>query len=119
MDMASGYVNWLGSALSLKDCFWGHENGIVCDLVDFTFSPDTAPDLAASLLRRFKHMQPDANGVLPSDPVWYRESEIQNALSNHFPTFRRHFVWFAIPDLFNACEKEGLHFTCSLSPEAE
>src|SRR5258706_354551 len=32
------YVNWLGSALSLEQCFWGHDHGVFCDLVDFTFS---------------------------------------------------------------------------------
>ncbi len=49
------YVNWLGSALSLEQCFWGHDQGIVCDLVDFAFHPDTHRALAARLLRRFKH----------------------------------------------------------------
>jgi hypothetical protein len=112
-----GYVNWLGSALSLRDCFWGHERGVVCDLVDFTFSPDTDMEVALRLLPRFKHMHADASGRLPSEPVWYRESETPAALSNQFPTFKRHFVWFAIPDLFDACEKGGLRFTCSLSTE--
>jgi hypothetical protein len=117
VSLDSGYVNWLGSALSLRDFFWGHEHGIVCDLVDFTFAPGTAMALAARLLERFKHMHPNARGVLPNEPVCYRESEISAALSNQFPIFKRHFVWFAIPDLFHACENEGLRFSCSLSAE--
>ena len=117
VSLDNGYVNWLGSGLSLRYCFWGHEHGIVCDLVDFSFAPDTATSLAARLLERFKHMHPNARGVLPNEPVWYRESEIPVALSDQFPTFRRHFVWFAIPDLFQASKEAGLRFTCSLSTE--
>ncbi len=119
VSLDSGYVNWLGSALSLSDCFWGHERGIVCELVDFTFSPGTDTGLASRLLTRFKHMHPDARGRLPSEPVWYRETEIPAALSNQFPTFKRHFVWFAIPELRHAHEKERLRFTCTPSTEAE
>jgi hypothetical protein len=119
VNMDDGYVNWLGSALSLQHCFWGHERGVVCDLVDFTFAPDTDPKLAERLLPRFKHMHRDEHGVLPSEPVWYREVETSAAVSNQFPTFRRHFVWFAIPDLFNAYEKEGLRFNCALFAGAE
>src|SRR4029453_2250139 len=44
------YVNWLGLALSLEQCFWGHTRGVFFDLVDFTFSPDTDRVLAARLL---------------------------------------------------------------------
>ena len=112
------YVNWLGSGLSIEKCFWGHDHSIFCDLIDFTFSADTNTELAARLLPRFKHMHPNARGILPNGPVWYRESEIPFALSNHFPTFRRHFVWSAIPELFHASEKEGLRFTCRLSKGA-
>ena|SRR6266498_1610527 len=119
VNLNEGYVNWLGSGLRLRHCFWGHEHGIVCDLVDFTFSPDTAAELAARLLPRFKHLHSNAGGVLPSAPVWYRESEIPAALSNQFPTFRRHFVWSAIPVLFHAYENEALRFTCSLSAEPD
>src|SRR5436190_6308969 len=118
VSLDSGYVNWLGSALSLKNCFWGHERGVVCDLVDFAFAPETDMALAGRLLGRFKHMHPNASGVLPGEPVWYRESEIPSALSNQFPMFRRHFVWFAIPELFHAYEMEGLRFTCSQSAAA-
>jgi hypothetical protein len=115
VNMESGYVNWLGSALSLSNCFWGHEHGIYHDMLDFAFSPDTDRNLAARLLRRFKHMHPNARGVLPGEPVWYRESEIPTALSKQFPTFKHHFVWFGIPDIFHAYEKEGLQFSCTLS----
>ncbi len=109
------YVNRLGSTLSLEQCFWGHEHGVFCDLVDFTFSPDTESAIASRLLLRFKHMHPNAGGVLPSEPVWYRNSEIPAALSSQFPVFRRHFVWFGIPELLHSYEKEGLRFTCDLS----
>lgn len=109
------YVNWLGSGLSLDQCIWGHEHGIYCDLVDFTFSPATGRDLAARLVAKFKHMHPNAKGVLPNQPVWYRDSEIQAALSSQFPSFRRHSVWLAIPELIQACDREGLQFSCCLS----
>jgi hypothetical protein len=115
VSLKSGYVNWLGSALSLKQCFRGHERGIFGDLVDFTFSPETDTKLAARLLRRFKHNHPNARGVLPKEPVWYRDSEIPGSLLNQFPTFRSHFVWYAIPELTESVEKEGLRFTCSLA----
>src|ERR1043166_1881381 len=113
VDLESGYVNWLGSALSLKDCVWGHEHGIVFDLVDFTFAADTPRELAARLLERFRRMVPGAPGASPKGPAWYRDSEIPAAMVNHFPIFRRHFAWYAIPELFKACESEGLRFTCS------
>jgi hypothetical protein len=109
------YVNWLGSALSLEDCFWGHEHGVFCDLVDFEFSPDTDRAFAARLLSRFKHMRPSASGVLPSEPVGYRDSEIAAAFSSQFPIFARHFVWFSIPELRHAYEHDGLRFICRLS----
>ena len=109
------YVNWLGSALTLEQCFWGHDHGVFCDLVDFTFSPDTERAVAARLLSRFKHMHPNARGVLPNEPVWYRDSEIAEAQSRQFPVFSRHFVWLAIPELIHAYEKEGMQFTCRLS----
>jgi len=83
------YVNLLGSGatLTLEQCFWGHDRGVFCDLVDFSFSPDTDRTLAASLLSRFKHMYPNASGVLPVEPVWYRDSEIPAALSSQFPNY--------------------------------
>ncbi len=113
------YVNWLGSGAmhTLEKCFWGHDHGIVYDLVDFAFSPDTDRTLAASLLARFQHMYPNARGVLPIEPVWYRDSEIPAALSSQFPNFRRHFVWAAIPELHQAYDN-GLRFTCELSKGA-
>jgi hypothetical protein len=109
------YVNWLGSGLSLDQCIWGHEHGVYSDLVDFTFSPATELKLAARLLARFKHMHPNAKDVLPNQPVWYRDSEIGPALFIQFPIFRRHFAWFAIPELIQACDKEGLQFSSCLS----
>jgi hypothetical protein len=115
VNMNDGYVNWLGSALKLRQCFWGHERGIFHDLVDFKFAPDTNREMVARLLRSFKHLFPDALGVLPNEPVWYRASEIPAAIEKQFPVFKRHFVWVAIEPLMNACEKDGLRFTCSLS----
>jgi hypothetical protein len=115
VNMGDSYVNWLGSALKLRECFWGHERGIICDLVDFEFAPDTDLELVARLLKRFKHMFPNERGVLPNEPVWYRDSEIPAAIEKQFPVFRRHFTWFAIPELMNACEKEGMRFTCRLA----
>lgn len=109
------YVNWLGSALSLEQCFWGHDHGVFCDLVDFSFSPDTDRTLAARLLSRFKHMHRNAKGAIPSESVLYQDSEITAALSSQFPALSRHFIWFGIPELQHAHEKEGLRFTCKLS----
>ena len=108
-------MNELGSALSLEECFWGHDHGTSTDLVDFTFAPETDLTLAAKLLGRFKHMRPNARGELPRNPVWYRESEIGPALSSQFPVFKRHFVGFAIPELRKAVDDDGLRFRSLLS----
>ena len=114
------YVNWLCSAsnLSLNECFWGHDHGLFCDLVDFTFSPNTDIKIAERLLPKLKHTNPDERGVPPKQPIWYRDSEVTFALSSKFPSFKRHIVWFAIADLRQAYEKEGLRFTCCLSKGA-
>lgn len=109
------YVNWLGSGLTLEECFWGHDHGIFCDLVDFAFSPQTDKTLAARLLLKFKHTLPNALGLPPGEPVWYRDSEVTDALANQFPTFNRHFVWNCIPEIHHAFEHEGLRFTCGIS----
>ena len=110
------YVNWLGSSstVTLDLCFWGHDHGLFCDLVDFTFAADTDQLLAARLISQFRHMHPNARARLPREPVPYRDSEIPAALSSQFPNFRRHFVWFALADLHLAYEK-GLRFTSGLS----
>ena len=112
----NGYVNWLGSGsgIHLRECLWGHERGIFCDLVDFTFAQDTDPKLAVELVGKFHHMHPNSRGVLPRWPVPYRDSEIQSAFSIYFPTFSRHFIWSALPELARAY-KEGLRFTCRLA----
>jgi hypothetical protein len=115
VSMDDGYVNWLGSALKLRQCFWGHERGVFCDMVDFEFAPNTNRELVARLLRSFKHNFPNALGELPSEPVWYQASEIPAAIEKQFPLFKRHFVWFATEPLMNACEKESLRFTCRLA----
>ncbi|MDB6026183.1 MAG: hypothetical protein JWM68_2406 [Verrucomicrobiales bacterium] len=110
------YVNWLGSGLfKLELCFWGHDHGIVNDLVDFSFAPDTDTTVAAKLLSGFMHMHPNARGVLPTEPVWYRDSEIPSALSTQFPLFKRHLVWTNLRGLFEAYEKDGLRFDCRLA----
>jgi len=46
---------------------------------------------------------------------WYRETEIDAALAASFPTFRQHFVWYAIPELREAWKNEGLRFTSTLA----
>ena len=111
------YANWLGSTSSpnLDQCFWGHDHGLFCDLVDFTFSSDTDTELAKRLLPKFKHTRPNESGVPPAESVWYNKSEIESKFLIHFPTFKRHFVWFAIAELRHAYENDGLRFTCSLS----
>jgi hypothetical protein len=116
VNTKDGYVNWLGSGLiTLQEFFWGHNRGIFCDLVDFEFASNTDKSVAAKLLEKFQHMHPNARGVLPQCPVWYRDSEIPSALSSQFPIFKHHCVWPAIPDLFQACKEKGLRFTCRLS----
>lgn len=112
------YVNWLGSALSQPDYFWGHDHGIFHDLVDFAFASDTDRELAAKLILRFQHMHPNARGVYPKQPVWYLDRDIPSALAAQFPNFRRHFVWFAIPEIRQATETNGLRFTSILSNRA-
>ena len=110
------YVNWLGSALHDNDAIiWGHEHDIFCDLVDFTFAADTETQLVENLVLRFDHMNPNAAGLLPVRPVPYRETEVAAAVARHFPTFKRHFAWLAIPQIRHAYENEGLRFTCVLS----
>ena len=111
------YVNWLGSAIGRDLSFWGHDRGIYHALVDFTFADDTDTGLVAALLSRFKHMNPDEAGESPEEPEWYGKSEIQAAISDSFPTFSRQFVWYALPELKDACEKNGLQFSSVLSKE--
>jgi len=114
------YVNWLGSGVGgLRQWFWGHNRGLYCDLIDFTFAPDTSLDLAGRLLRRFQSLAPDAQGRIPVEERWYHEFEIEPALRSQFPTFKNHFVWIAIPDIKAACENEGLRFTAVLGDKSE
>jgi hypothetical protein len=115
VNLDTGYVNWLGSAFCLDLCFWGHEQGLFCDTVDFSFEPDTNIQLAGKLVGRFMR-EPHRWVASESDEfVRYHEFEINTALTTIFPNFRRHFVWYAIPDLRDACENEGLRFTSTLA----
>ena len=115
VNKQDGYVNWLGSALTLRQCFWGHERSVFTDMVDFKFSPQTDKAIVTSLLGHFKHLPTDSNEPTSSEPIWYQGKEIEPALLNQFPLFKNHFVWFCIPYLMEASEKHGLHFTCSLA----
>jgi len=117
VNAADGYVNWLGSALDLQDCFWGHERGVFCDVVDFTFAANTEAKVAVRILQHFRHLRPNEKGQSPREPAPYRDSEIASAMTAQFPTFRSHFVWYAIPALLKAWENEGLRFTCALPAE--
>jgi hypothetical protein len=118
VDKKSGYVNWLGSGVRLSDCFWGHDRGLYCDLVDFTFDVNTDTQLAMRLLPLFKHTHAVGGRTPPSEPVWYRKSELESEFASQFPTFRRHFVWPHIPVLRRAYEHEGLRFSCCVSKGA-
>jgi hypothetical protein len=109
------YVNCLDSGFYLEDWFWAHDHGVFCDLVDFTFAPETKRKLVEKLLSNFQHAFPNAHGVSTDDPGFYRESEIPDAIARQFPTFRRHWVWRAIPDLLKAWDRRGLRFTSVLS----
>jgi hypothetical protein len=112
VDKKSGYVNWLGSSsnLSLEHCLWGHDRGLYCDLVDFSFAPDTDIELARALFPIFLHMRPNARGVSPKTPIPYRDSELDSFFQQQFPSFKRHFVWYAIPDIQKAYKDHGLRF---------
>jgi hypothetical protein len=112
------YVDWLGSATSLENALWGHDQNLFHDLVDFAFALDTPSVVATRLLAQFRHMNPNARGQEPSEPVPYRESEIQAALVSQFPVFRRHFVWYAISEIRRAFESDELRFTAELSRRA-
>src|SRR5262249_48861612 len=100
---------------SLEHCFWGHDRGMYCDLVDFSFAPDTEVELARALFPRFQHMHPNAKGLSPKEPVPYRDSELDSLFRQQFPSFKRHFVWYAIPEIQKASENRGLRFTSTLS----
>jgi hypothetical protein len=105
------YVNCLDSGFDLDDYFWAHDQGVFFDLVDFSFAPETNRQLAAKLLVKFRRSDTD----LPEDSGWYHESEIPDAMARQFPTFKRHWVWSAIPDLRKAWERKALRFTSVLS----
>ncbi|HWB59878.1 MAG TPA: hypothetical protein VG733_10305 [Chthoniobacteraceae bacterium] len=111
------HINWLGSFFAmtwspLQLCFWGHNHGLYCDLVDFTFAPNTSMQLAGRLLRHFQPMAPDAQGRTPERPRPYDESEIEHALASQFPTFKNHYVYGnAIREIKRAYENETLRFT--------
>jgi len=116
VNKSDKYVNWLASSvMSMDDCFWGHDHGLFCDIVDFAFDKQTDVELATKLLQKFQHMRPNARGMLPKQPVPYRDSEIPDAISTYFPVFRRQFAWYAIPDLRRASEGHELLFTSTLS----
>jgi hypothetical protein len=120
VDKKSGYVDWLGSGIGidLSHCFWGHDRGLYCDLVDFTFDVNTDTQLAMRLFALFRHTHSIGGGPPLSEPVWYRKSELESEFARQFPAFRRHFVWPHIPDLRRAHENEGLRFSCCVSKGA-
>lgn len=123
VDKETGNVDCLGSGVSaegrfLENCFWGHDHGLNADLVDFAFAPDTSLDLAKQIVSKFKHLRPNSHGMLPEEPVWYRDSELESAVAEQFPLFKRHAVWPAITDLRKAYEEHGLRFTVEPSREA-
>lgn len=74
VNKADGSVNWLGSGVcSLSDCFWGHDRGVICGPIDFTFTAEVSPSPETILeivqyLRPLEfregdwHLVPDTNG---------------------------------------------------------
>jgi hypothetical protein len=112
VDKRDLYVNWLGSGLCLDDCFWGHDRGLVHDAVDFTFTDEIDANVLTirSLVGRFQHYVPRRSNPAEEFLAWYLEPEIDGAITRQYPTFRRHFVWSAIPDLRKAVEARAVSF---------
>lgn len=110
-------VNWLGSGLSLDDCFWGHDRGLVADPVDFTFTDEIDAEVLTilKLVRRFKHPIPRRSNPDEEFFTWYTEPELEGEIARQYPTFRRHFVWSAIPDLRKAVEAGTVSFVAQRS----
>jgi hypothetical protein len=119
VNKTNHYVNCLGSGLSLDDCFWGHERGVFCDLVDFTFAPETDRELVAMIVRRFKKVEFNPENPSHWETHWYDRRNIAPVIDKHFPTFKCHFVWFGIPEIRQACREHDLRFTSVIASQAE
>ncbi len=110
------YVNWLGSGLfNIDEVFWGHDHGIYCDIMDFTFAANTDSQLTEKIVRRFKRSARGDDGEPTDDFCFYQDHQISDAVQKQFPTFKNHFVWYGIPEIFKAYQSEGLRFTCALT----
>lgn len=103
VDKLDLYVDWLGSGaiMDLDNILWGHNHGIICDLVDFEFAPNTPRESAGIL---FTH-------VPAVDENYWDPSLVPDVFAAQFPMFRRHFVWSAIP-MIRAAYDQGLRFSC-------
>lgn len=115
VDDGDQYVNWLGSAIGLRDCFWGHERGIVVDLVDLTIVDVTDVTVLMALFRRLMRSVESTRKPNKQVMAWYHEAEIPSAIRESYPTFRKHFAWHAIPEIRRFCESGELSFTCTRS----
>lgn len=113
-------INELGSALSLEDSFWGHDHGIVCDPVDFTFTADIKPhwNTVWDIVDRFQRPLPRFY-LLGRDYDFYPAEDVRPAIIAQFPTFRAHFVWYAIPILRAAVEARAVSFYAERAREDE
>jgi hypothetical protein len=110
---AGEYVNWLGSSsvLRMQDCFWGHEHGAVCGLVEFTIHDYSD---ASVLLELFPHLQKAVpSRFAPYRMVSFFQAEIAMEIKAGFPRFQNYFVWHAIPVLRRLKESGDLVFTCT------
>ncbi len=111
VDKKDLYVNWLGSALKLDDCIWGHEHGIICGPVDFAFDDGIDVAVVRRIVGRFKYYSPKRSNPAEVFDIWYTEGEIDDAIRRQYPLFRRHLVWFAIPEIRAAIEAGEISFS--------
>lgn len=116
VDKADLFVSLLSTSLSLEDSFWGHDHGIVADLVDLTVYEVEDVTVLTSIFRHMRRQVTSRYEAPRKVVVPYLEPEIAPAIRDSFPTFRNHFVWHAIPEIRKFHEAGKLSFSCARSP---
>jgi len=119
VDRRDGYVDRLSSGLmTLSDCFWGHNRGIICDPIDFTFTPEVSAseETILSLVKIFRRcVRTTPGGDL--DYVRYSIEDAREAIKTRFPTFKFHYAWAAIPELREATGRGLVSFHAESATE--
>jgi hypothetical protein len=119
VDRRDGGVDWLSSGfMTLSDCFWGHNRGIICGPIDFTFTPEVSAseDTILSLVKMFRRCVRRAQSE-DLDYVGYSIEDAMEAIKTRFPTFKFHCAWGAIPAIREATERELISFHAELTSE--